>query len=347
MRIVIVGATGNLGTAVLRRFWAEKEPPQLVGVARRMPDVVAEPYGGVEWHRVDIADDASPARLRDIFTAADAVIHLAWLLQPNHHQRVLWRTNVLGHRHVLEAAAEAGVPQVLVASSVGAYSPGPKRGTVDESWPTGGIHTSHYARFKAMTERYMDRFEAAYPEIVLARIRPGLVMHVEAAAEVKRLFLGPLVPTGWIGRVPLPPLPLPSTMVSQVVHASDLADAFARATYRRAAGAFNIAADPVITPQIVAGALRSRPLPVRARPIRAVMAMAWRAHLIAADPGWLDLATELPVMSTRRARDVLGWSPAVDGADALREMVRAIASPSAVPASPPLSRDGTWRERVG
>lgn len=35
----------------------------------------------------------------------------------------------------IRAVAEAGVPALVYASSVGAYSPGPKDRSVDESWP--------------------------------------------------------------------------------------------------------------------------------------------------------------------------------------------------------------------
>ena len=149
MRIVIVGASGNLGTALLRRALREPEV-QLVGVSRRRPADEA-PYSAAEWHPLDIAGAGAPSRLRAVFDGADAVVHLGWKLQPNHDEAELARTNVHGTRVVLETAAAVGVPHVLVASSVGAYSFGPKHSRVSESWPTGGIQTSHYARHPAGT----------------------------------------------------------------------------------------------------------------------------------------------------------------------------------------------------
>lgn len=336
MRVVVVGASGNVGTAILRRL-GEEDGVDLVGVVRHAPGPTAPPpYAGVEWHEVDVAASTAPDRLAVAFAGADAVVHLAWLLQPNHDERVLAATNVDGTRRVLAAAAAAGVAHVVVASSVGAYSPGPKRRRVDESWPTGGIATSHYARHKAVVERMLDRFEQERPEVVVTRLRPGLVMQAAAGEELRALFAGPLVPVRWLGRVPLPVVPLPPRTVSQVVHADDLADAFARVLLRRAGGAFNIAAEPVVGPREVAGVLRGRWLPVRIAPVRGLVWLAWHLRLIAADPGWLDIATSVPVMSTEKARKALDWIPEKDAVEALSEAVRGVADRARSAGSPHL-----------
>lgn len=335
MRVVVVGATGNVGTAVLRRL--QSEAADLIGVARQVPPPDAgAPYAGVRWHGIDVADPSSVTALAGAFEGADAVIHLAWLLQPNHDERVLKATNIDGTRHVLAAAVVAGVPHVVVASSVGAYSPGPKRRRVDERWPTGGIATSHYSRHKAVVERTLDRFEADHPDVVVTRMRPGLVMQGLVGEELRALFAGPLVPVRWLGRVPLPVVPLPARTVSQVVHADDLADAFAQVVARRAGGAFNVAAEPVIGPKEVAQVLRGPWLPVRIAPIRMLVSLAWHLRLVAADPGWLDIAVTVPLMDTSRARAELGWQPQHDAVDALAEAVSGVADRRTTPGSPHL-----------
>ena len=63
---------------------------------------------------------------------------------------------------MIEAAAARG-PALVYASSVGAYSPGPKDRRVDETWPTGGVPTSFYSRHKAEVERLLDAFEREHP----------------------------------------------------------------------------------------------------------------------------------------------------------------------------------------
>lgn len=339
MRIVVVGATGNLGTAMLRRLHeaGSADEIQIVGVARRLPDVGEAPYDGVQWHTIDVGESGAADALAAVFAGADAVIHFAWALQPNHDEEAMWRTNVTGTAHILSAVADAGVAQVLVASSVGAYSPGPKRKRVDESWPTGGIHTSHYARHKAVNERAFDRFERDHPGVVVTRFRPGLVFQQGAGHEIGGLFLGRLIPTGWLKVVRPPIVPLPAQAIFQAIHASDVSDAFWRAVERREGGAFNIAAEPVLDPQTIAEVLGARRfVPVRLAVAKFMVWLSWRLHLQPTPPGWVDIAATVPIMSTARARDVLGWSPQISSTDALATIIVGLADRTRTPGSGPL-----------
>src|ERR1700742_4230823 len=135
MRVVVTGAPGNVGTAVLRALNAEPGVDQLVAVARRPP---IRSLSGAEFVGADVSTDS----LEPIFAGADVVVHLAWLIQPGRDESVTRAVNVDGSRRVFEAVVATGVPSLVYASSVGAYSPGPKDRFVDESWPTGGIASS-------------------------------------------------------------------------------------------------------------------------------------------------------------------------------------------------------------
>ncbi|MCU1404821.1 MAG: epimerase [Glaciihabitans sp.] len=342
MRIVVVGATGNVGTAVLRRLQAAEEVTEIVGFARRTPDVSAEPYAGVSWYPLDIGETTAVPTMTRLFAGADAVIHLGWALQPNHNEPAMRRTNVSGTAHVLAAVAAAKVPQVVVASSVGAYSSGPKHRRVNESWPTGGLATSHYSRYKAINERALDDFEKSHTGIIVTRLRPGLIFQRDAGAEVGGLFLGRHFPTRWLKAIRppslrLPVLPLPSQAIFQAVHADDVADAFWRAIDRRARGAFNIAAEPVLNPANIAETFGARStIPIRAVVVRWAMAVSWHLRIQATDPGWLDIALNVPVMSTERARRILDWEPQVSSTDALAEILDGLTDRSNYPASGPL-----------
>ncbi|GGE99449.1 NAD-dependent epimerase/dehydratase family protein [Mycetocola zhadangensis] len=336
MRVVVVGATGNLGSAMLTRLSREPSVTEIVGVARRMPIATDPRYSGVYWHQLDIGETSAAARLAGIFAGADAVVHLAWALQPNHDEESLWRTNVEGTKNVLAAVAAARVPQIAYPSSIAAYSPGPKTRRVDESWPTGGVPTSHYSRHKAINERAFDRFEEDHPSIVVTRFRPGFIFSRDAATEIAGLFVGKLIPLGWLRFFHAPFVPLPPQFVAQVVHSSDVADAFWRALDRRAAGAFNIAAEPVIDGKAVASVLDTRWLPIRLRVARFAAKVTWKLRLQNSDPGWIDLGALVPIMSTERARRELGWEPSVSSLDALEEILHGVAEHARVTASPQL-----------
>ncbi|MHA7276694.1 NAD-dependent epimerase/dehydratase family protein [Arthrobacter sp. HLT1-21] len=341
MRIAVIGATGNVGTAVLRRLRrAAGEHPggvEVVGFARRLPDDTQAPYAGCEWHALDIGTDDGRLALTAALKGVDAVVHLAWAIQPNRDEAAMHRTNVTGTANALRATADAAVRHFVCASSVGAYSPATKGQRVDESWPHGGISTSHYGRHKAEQEALLDDFELQYPEIPVTRLRPGLIFQQDAGSEIGRYFLGPLVPKVLLDRLRLPLLPIPDRLIFQAVHADDVADAYWRAVSRRVGGAFNIAAEPVLTPVRVAGQLGARRvvnLPVRV--LRAVVGLTWALGLQRTDPGWIDMAAQAPVMDTDRARMLLGWEPEHSSLDALRAVLTGLAAGDGVTGSPSL-----------
>lgn len=356
MRIAVIGATGNVGTAVLRRLHraaGDRDSIQrsgydtsgdtagvsIVGVARSVPDTSAAPYDGVEWHAIDIGTDEGREALIPALEGADAVVHLAWAIQPNRDEPFMHRTNVTGTANVLAAAAAAGVGHVVCASSVGAYSPADKASRKDESWPTGGIDSSHYSRHKAEQERLLDSFEQDHPEIPTARLRPGLIFQEQAGSEIGRYFLGPLVPKIVLGRMPLPLLPIPNTFVFQALHADDVADAYWRVIARRASGAFNVAAEPEITPERLADLLGARRvIHLPARVLRWLVGLSWGVGLQRTDPGWIDMAANCPVMDTTRARTELGWEARLSSRDALQSVLTGLRSGSGHDGSPKLYR---------
>jgi UDP-glucose 4-epimerase len=321
VKVVVVGATGNVGTALLRRLHCAPEVSWITGVARRAPDPSSAPYGDVEWRTTDVSVRRSVDDLASAMEGAAAVVHLAWLVQPSHHERVLRATNVDGTRHVVDAAVRARVPHLVVASSVGAYAMGPKDRPVDERWPTSGVPASGYSRHKALVERMLDDVEADPGGPALARLRPGLVFQGEAGSEIGRYFLGSLLPLGLLGRVPVPVVPLSREMVFQAVHADDCADAYWRVVQARATGAWNVAADPPLRPADLAAVLGGRAVPVPTAALRALARVTWLARAQPTSPGWVDLAAAVPVMDTSRIREELGWRPERTPHEALRELV--------------------------
>src|SRR5215216_6447242 len=239
MRIVVVGASGNVGTSLLRALADEPAVDSIVGLARRIPKAQ---FPKTEWRRADIA--RTP--LRTHFDGADAVVHLAWLIQPGRDKQRLYGVNVEGSGRVFRAAASAGVGTLVYASSVGAYAPGPKDRRVDESWPTTGLQSSFYSRHKAEVERLLDRFEEEHPDTRVVRLRPGLIFKREAASGIRRLFAGPLLPGSLLRPALIPVVPDVARLVFQAVHSYDVGEAYRLALVGDASGPFNIAADPIL-----------------------------------------------------------------------------------------------------
>lgn len=329
MRIVVTGATGNVGSSVVRALAADDRVEEIIGLARRMPSWSVP---RTRWHGADVARD----ELEPLFEGADAVIHLAWVIQPSRDGAELERVNVHGSRRVFEAAARAGVRTLVHASSVGVYSTGPKDRRVDEAWAREGTESSFYARHKAAAEHALDEIEASAPQLRVVRLRPGLIFQREAGPEIRRLFAGPLLPARLLRPGALPLLPLPARLALQAVHGDDVGEAYRLAVLSPdARGAYNLAAEPVLDANVLGRFFRARTVTVPAPVVRALADGAFRARLTPTPPGWLDMGLAVPLMDTGRAREQLGWTPRHAATDALAELLEGMRAPAGLP-TPPL-----------
>ena len=329
MRIVVTGATGNVGTSLLAALAGDAHVGEIVGIARRAPRLELP---RTTWIAADVLD----APLTDLFRGADAVVHLAWLIQPSRDESITHAVNVDGSRRVFEAAAAAGVGALVHASSIGAYSPAHDDRLVDETWPTDGTPSSFYGRHKAAAERILDAVEAAHPGLRVVRLRPALCFKREAASGIRRLFAGPLLPSRLVRPDLIPLLPLPAGLRLQAVHSDDAAAAYRlAATEPRARGAYNVAAEPVLDAAELGRALGARPVQVPARVLRAAAWATWRARLQPTPPGWLDMGMGVPLMDAGRIRRELGWAPRHAADAALLELLRGLHDRAGAP-TPPL-----------
>lgn len=317
MRIVITGASGNVGSALVRRL-ARDDSHELVGVVRRPPAPDGS-FPAMEWSALDLTDDAAAPGLEAACEGADAVVHLAWGFQPSHREDQLHELGVGGTARVIDAVVATGVPHLVHMSSVGAYSPKRDDAPVDEAWPTAGVPTSMYSRHKAAAERLLDALEVDAPQVVVTRMRPGIIGQRAAGSALLRFGLPALVPAGVLRHLPV--LPIDSGLVIPMVHADDVADALVRVLESRAPGAFNLAAEPPVTAQDVADVLHARLVPVPSAAVRAAVSASWHARVQPLDPGWIDLGYAVPLIDTGRARSELGWTPSTDTTSVLAEML--------------------------
>jgi nucleoside-diphosphate-sugar epimerase len=336
LRVVITGATGNVGTALLRRLSAEPDI-EVIGIVRRRPQPDAgPPYDGVEWHAADLSDPACLHPLADRLAGLDAVVHLAWQFHPGRQPTPPRRTNLNSLRHVLNAMLAADVPRLVYASSVAAYAPGPKDRRVDESWPTAGIgRRSGYSVDKAAAEAMLDAAERDYPSLRVVRLRLPLVVQREAGAEVARQFLGRLVPIPLVRNGRIPVVPRHRLLRAQVVHADDAAEAFLRVLRSDRTGAFNIAAEPVLDGRLIAAEFGGLAAPLPLPLLRLLARTAGRSRLVPAGESWLELSAAVPLLDCSRAERELGWRARHDARDALRDLLAGIAAGSGAD-SPPM-----------
>lgn len=327
MKVVVTGATGNVGRSVVDALTERDEVHEVVGLPG--------------------AAGIAGADLESLFRGADAVVHLAWAVQPTHDAAELERLNVDGSRRVFEAVAAAAVPRLIYSSSVAAYSPAPRNRLIDEDWPLGGGETSVHARYKAAIEGHLDEFERVAPNTRVVRLRPALTCRGDAAAELCRLLAGPFIPDFLLRSGLLPAIPRLAGLCFQTIHTSDLARAYTVATIRDVSGAFNLAAGPLLDSDDLAATLNLGTFPLSFSLARRLADLSWRLRLQPIPPDWLDMAMELPLVSSQRAALELDWEPQVTAIEALSDLFAGPGNGTRAPAAgSPVMHLGEWPAEV-
>ena len=149
MRALVTGATGFVGAAVARALLAQGWQVRVLvrgGSDRRnIATLAAEPVVG------DLTDTAS---LERAVAGCEAAFHVAadyrlWAPQPQE----LYRTNVDGTAHLLEAAHRAGVRRIVYTSSVATVGLPARGGPGTEDAAVGlADMIGHYKRSKFLAE---------------------------------------------------------------------------------------------------------------------------------------------------------------------------------------------------
>lgn len=330
LKVVVTGATGNIGWSLLESLRNDPDIESILGLARRSPQTT---LSKVTWVQRDVASDD----LTECLSSADALVHLAWMIQPTRNPLETWNANVLGSQRVFDAVAAARIPTLIYMSSVGAYSPGPKGHRVDEEWRTDGWPDAAYTREKAYVERALDAFELAHPQVRVARFRPGFVLQRVSASEQRRLFAGRFLPQRLLTPTFVPVVPELEGLCFQVVHAQDVAEAIRLALKGSAVGAFNLAAEPVVDVDLLAQIFKARPVRLPTAVARSALKTLWAAHVAPVPPGLFDAFLALPLLETRRARTELGWHPAWSTQEVFSDLLGGMAQLADAP-TPPLAR---------
>ncbi|MFD9070196.1 NAD-dependent epimerase/dehydratase family protein [Streptomyces lasiicapitis] len=127
-RVVLTGATGFIGSAVLRELASRRgradsgRGPHITAVARRRPPQAHQDLADT-WVTADLS---RPDTLRGLCEGADVLLHLACALGPD--PAACAAVNVHGTAALMRQARRAGTPRVVHLSTAAVYGPGPHRG---------------------------------------------------------------------------------------------------------------------------------------------------------------------------------------------------------------------------
>lgn len=311
MKVVVTGASGQLGTLVLSGLAANRKVKSVIALDLAPPSI---PSPKTTWIKADLRDPG----LDRHFEGADALIHLAFIVAKKVGRDEMQEVNVDGSRRMFEFAAAAGVKTIVYSSSLAAY--GVVHGHPDpivEDTPRKRTSPLTYSVNKYDVEEFLDTFEPEHPELRVVRIRPAILIGLRNAHGQDRLFRRRILLNVSPARLPL-------------VWDEDVAQAVLLALFADVRGAFNVCADEQLNATELAKRTGFRLLSIPFRSIhagaRALSTVGFRI-----DPDWIKVAdVELPASSERAKRE-LGWKPICPTAESLLRHYDAIAPRSLDP----------------
>ena len=269
VRVLVTGASGRVGRHVVDALVADHE----VTVLDLAPPVQDVPF--IEGDVLDLA------RVRTSMAGQDAVIHLAAIdVGVPAEPEAYFGVNVMGTWNTVQAAREAGVRKVVLASSISAVGVGemrpdfpPEYLPVDEAHPMKPAHA--YGVSKLVVEDIARGF-VLHGDLSITCLRPVAVVvesnlqrTVNRAADPGHRWLGSYVTGEDTGRAFAAALDYDAPFDAMFIAAADSASAVP--TVERLAGVFG-AAPPVRDPVWFERDLRASPVDAT----RATERLRWR-----------------------------------------------------------------------
>ena len=296
MRYLITGGSGYIGGRLVDHL-SRRDDTERIVIADVKPPGPFKPK--TEFKQLDVRDRAA---VRQAVEAArpDALIHLAFILNPIRDEALMYDVDVGGTQNVLEAASAADVQHVLVTSSATAYGAFPDNPVpIDEDHPVRGAPDYAYARDKADADRLCQLWALRHPDRKMTIVRPCIVFGPSVNNYIVRFWTKQPFQAD-LGNLDSP---------MQFVHEDDVVDALTGLLEGGHEGAYNLAGDGYTTlreTSEIAG------LPVRRMPLgpyRAFARAMWRLRVSEAPAGQIEFARWPWVVSIDKLKETLGWTP--------------------------------------
>jgi nucleoside-diphosphate-sugar epimerase len=293
MRVLITGASGFIGGALMRRFGSRPDI-ELVGVARRALTLA-------NYRSIDLSEPF------DLDYRPDVVIHAAALASPWARRDEYLRHNVIATRNVIEFCRTHGRPRLLYLSSSSVFYRDEHQFDITEQTPIGPAFINDYAATKYAGEELVRGYDG---EQVVLRPRavfgPGdTVLFPRILTAARRRRLPRLVAQDGAAR-------------GDLIYIDSLCDYIMAAASRPVvAAAYNLTnAQPVVIQDFLNDILARLGVPLPDKPVRVKTAMRAAA--------WLERVYRLlPFLgeppATRFGVSVFAYSKTFDVRLALRD----------------------------
>lgn len=308
-KIAVTGCSSGFAKALLPLLENDPDVEQIVGI-----DVVAPAtaYNKFVFHKQDVRDSA----IGETLGGCDTLIHLAFIVGRPYSMSLAQAAsiNLGGTWNSCKAAAEVGVRKLVISSSIAAYSTLPDNPVpVTEDTPLRGLYTSfYYNQHKHANEIWLDWLQLAFPQLIISRLRPCIVMGPNQSAAASYIQPNKTHFTS----------PGARKIRLQLVHEDDLASAFHAMVKNDLPGAFNVVGDDPASMADIAAAAGLQIVEIPGEMIMQSVKSAWENGLTAFGPEWLEEG--MLICSSAKLKETGKWAPRYTTSEAFIATVEAL-----------------------
>ncbi len=272
--VAVTGCSGGFARTLLPLLLENPSIDKIIGIDRLPPTIN---YPKFEFHQEDIRDP----KIKDILAGCDTLLHLAFIvLRPfNISLQEAASINLGGTWNICQAAAEAGVRKLVISSSIAAYGALPDNpDPLYENSPLRGLYTDfYYSQHKHANEIWLDGFQREFPNIVVSRARPCIVLGMQQSGTQSLIkpdgsyFIGETI----------------NRVKTQFIHEEDLATALQAMIVHDLPGAYNLVGEGAEDMVKIVTQAGLKPVEVPDETMIEQVTFAWKNGLINTGPEWL------------------------------------------------------------
>ena len=300
--VAVTGAYSFIGAELIKRLERDRRYYKVLACDVRKPSF---PLSKTQYHKIDLTLPTSDADLAAIWKreGVDTVVHAAFLSSPTHASAWAHELESIGTMHVLNACAETHVRKLVAFSQTVVYGAHPANPNflVEDHALRGDQSRSRWVKDKVEAEKQVRRFRQENPDTIVTTLRTAATLGPTIRNYATRFFSRPVAPT-LMGYDPL----------MQLVHESDVVDAFARAVDGDYPGEFNVVGEGVLPYSTILALMGKVPLPMPHFLARPLSQALWATQIFDSPPNFLDFLRFLCVADGEKARRVMGFQPRYD-----------------------------------
>ena len=312
VRYLITGGSGYIGGRLTDELASREETEKIIDVDLRPPP---RSWPKHEFVKADIRDRRQIQELLERHEI-DALMHFAYVFDPIRDEAKMYDVDVNGTAAVLQAAADAGIKQVIQTSSATAYGAFPDNPKpIAEDWPVRGAPDFAYAKNKADSDRIAQLWALANPDAVMTIVRPSIVFGPSVDNYIVRAF----------GNNPFMPILDGVDEEFQLVHEDDVVSALLALLDGKHTGAFNLAGDGTLTWRRAAELVGKKTRNISLKNMKRFNSALWKLHVprTEAPAGNLDFIRYPWVVSTEKLKSTIDWQPKYDALETFKITMKA------------------------